>query len=155
MVHINKKTLNELNSSQATLIKMNLALSKYELSTQLLNALRIESIKHLYFKFKISFVKQIRRIPFTSSILDFLNEYYQDNACPEQSFASQITSTNQQLWIDILLTHTQLALKKLRDFYQTTDDETVHKILNIFTMMFEEKQQSSFYRNILASLIYN
>ena len=48
MVHINKKTLNELNSSQATLIKMNLALSKYELSTQLLNALRIESIKHLY-----------------------------------------------------------------------------------------------------------
>ena len=44
MAHINKAIIEDLNSTQATLIKMNLTLSKYAKSTPLLNALRIESI---------------------------------------------------------------------------------------------------------------
>ena len=137
MVHINKTTLNELNSSQATLIKMNLTLSKYALSTPLMNALRIETIKHLYFKFKILFVKQLKRIPLTSAILDFLEVHYLGNAGPEQSFLSQTAKANQLLGIDILRVNTQSALKKLNEYFQTTDQELVNKILNLCTMMFE------------------
>ena len=47
--------------TQATLIKMNLTLSKYALLTPLMNALRIETIKLLYLKFKILFVRQLKR----------------------------------------------------------------------------------------------
>ena len=155
MVHINRSTLNELNSTQATLIKMNLTLSKYALSTPILNALRIESIKHLYIKFKILFLKQIKLIPFTHSILDFLCEYYNQNTCPEQSFINQIHEASQLLQIDIFNTFPLVAIKKLNEYFQDTDAELISKILNLCTMMFQNKQQHGFYREILARILYN
>ena len=155
MVHINKATIEELNSTQATLIKMNLTLSKYAKSTPLLNALRIESIKHLYSKFKIIFIKQLKQIPFTSSILNFLNNYYRVNNCPEQSFISQAFEVNRLLSIDILASNSKLALKELENHFQNTDTEVINKILNICTMMFEDKARSKIYRDILAVLLYN
>ena len=134
---------------------MNLTLSKYALSTPLMNALRIESIKHLYVKFKILFVKQLKRIPLTSSKLEFLVEHYSDKTCPEQSFISQVDKANQLLGIDILDENIQNTLKKLNEYYQTTDEEKVTKILNLCTMMFEDKERRSFYREILARTLYN
>ena len=155
MVHINKATLNELNRTQATLIKMNLTLSKYALSTPLLNALRIESVKHLYLKFKIIFIKQLKQIQLTNSILNFLSEYYRVNICPEQSFISQIFEVNRLLSLDILQSNPNMTLKLLGDHFQSTDTELINKILNICTMMFEDKPRSRIYRDILAQLLYN
>ena len=155
MVHINKATLNELNTTQATLIKMNLTLSKYALSTPLLNALRIESVKHLYLKFKIIFIKQLKQIQLTNSILNFLSEYYRVNICPEQSFISQIFEVNRLLSLDILQSNPKMTLKLLGDHFQSTDTELINKILNICTMMFEDKPRSRIYRDILAQLLYN
>ena len=155
MVHINKATLEELNSTQSALIKMNLTLSKYAKSTPLLNALRIESIKHLYSKFKIIFIKQLKQIPFTSSIFNYLNSYYRINDCPEQSFISQAFEVNRLLSLDILTHNSKLALKKLEGHFQNTDVELTNKILNLCTMMFEDKARSKIYRDILALLLYN
>ena len=153
MVYINKATLSELNTTQATLIKTNLSLSKYALSTPLLNALRIESVKHLYSKFKVLFIKQLKQVPFTSSILNYLNEYYRVNTCPDQSFISQVYEVNRLLSLDILQSNTKLTLKLLAD--QNTDAELINKILNICTMMFEDKPRSQIYRDVLARLLYN
>ena len=68
MLYISKTTLRELNTTQASLNKMNLKVSKYTKSSPLLDTLRIESIKNLYYKFKILFVKQLRMISFTNSL---------------------------------------------------------------------------------------
>ena len=155
MVYINKATLSELNTTQATLIKTNLSLSKYALSTPLLNALRIESVKHLYSKFKVLFIKQLKQVPFTSSILNYLNEYYRVNTCPDQSFISQVYEVNRLLSLDILQSNTKLTLKLLADQFQNTDAELINKILNICTMMFEDKPRSQIYRDVLARLLYN
>ena len=45
MIYISQNTLQELNSMQASLVKMNLGLSKF---WPLLDNLRIESVKHRY-----------------------------------------------------------------------------------------------------------
>jgi hypothetical protein len=86
MININDSTLNELNSTQASLIKMNMSLSKFTKSTPLLNALKVESIMQIYFKFKILFIKQLIQINFTKDILEYLVEYYNNNTVPNQSF---------------------------------------------------------------------
>ena len=51
MLYISNNTLRELNTTQSSLNKMNLRVSKYDKSSPLLDALRIESIEHLYYKF--------------------------------------------------------------------------------------------------------
>ena len=81
MICISKSTLKELNTTQSTLIKMNLGLSKYARSSALLDTVRIESVKQLYYKFKLLFIK-----PFTNTLLEFLDEYYFEKECPSQSF---------------------------------------------------------------------
>ena len=154
MLYISQTTLRELNTTQASLIKMNLKVSKYAKSSPILDALRIESIKHLYYKFKILFVKQLRMIPFTNSLLEHLDEYYFEKHCPNQSFIGQLIDTNKLLGIDVLQVSTKTALATLKSFFQTTSEEMKTKILNISTMMSENKEKSWFYRNILAQLLY-
>ena len=145
MIYISKGTLKKLNTTQSTLIKMNLGLSKYARSSALLDALRIESVKHLYYKFKIIFISQLKKIPFTNTLLE----------CPDQSFIGQVIDTNRLLGINILQTPMKQTLETLKAFFQTTCDEVKVKIINISTMMSENKQQSWFYRDILAKLLYN
>ena len=99
--------LRELNSMQASLVKMNLGLSKFAKSSPLLDTLRIESVKHLYHKFKILFDKQLQQIPFTNHLFKYLVLYLKN------------------------------------------------KILNLCTMMSENKQFSWYYRNIIAQAFYN
>ena len=89
MIYISQNTLRELNSMQASLVKMNLGLSKFAKSSPLLDALRIESVKHLYHKFKILFVKQLQQIPFTNHLFKYLKEFYSDKNTPLQSFVQQ------------------------------------------------------------------
>ena len=129
-------------------------MSKYAKSSPILDALRIESIKHLYYKFKILFVKQLRMIPFTNSLLEHLDEYYFEKHCPNQSFIGQLIDTNKLLGIDVLQVSTKTALATLKSFFQTTSEEMKTKILNISTMKSENKEKSWFYRNILAQLLY-
>ena len=102
MIYISQNTLRELNSTQAALIKMNLGLSKYARSSPLLDALRIESVKHLYHKFKILFVKQLQQIPFTRTLLEYLGDYYCDKTCPSQSFIQQISETSRLISMNII-----------------------------------------------------
>ncbi len=50
---------------------------------------------------------------------------------------------------------TKEALNTLRSRYETTSHEMVAKIQNICTMMYENKDQFSFYRAILTRILYN
>jgi hypothetical protein len=155
MIYISKGTLKKLNTTQSTLIKMNLGLSKYARSSALLDALRTESVKELYYKFKIIFISQLKKIPFTNTLLDFLDDHYFEKECPNQSFVGQIIDTNRLLGMNILQTPMKQAPKALKAFFQKTSDEVKVKIINISTMMSENKQQSWFYRDILAKILYN
>ena len=140
MLYISKTTLRELNTTQASLIKMNLKVSKYAKSSPLLDALRVESIKNLYNKFKILFVKQLRMIPFTKSLLEYLDDYYYDRQCPNESFIGQIIDTNRLLAINVLEVSSKSALTTLKKFFQATSEELKVKILNISSMMSENKE---------------
>ena len=147
--------LRELNSMQASLVKMNLGLSKFAKSSPLLDALRIESVKHLYHKFKILFVKQLQQIPFTNHLFKYLKEFYSDKNTPLQSFVQQTKETSKLISMDIVESPTKTCLEGLREHCQSTSEEFKNKILNLCTMMSENKQFSWYYRNIIAQAFYN
>ena len=155
MIYISQNTLRELNSMQASLVKMNLGLSKFAKSSPLLDALRIESVKQLYHKFKILFVKQLQQIPFTNHLFKYLKEFYSDKNTPLQSFVQQTKETSKLISMDIVESPTKTCLEGLREHCQSTSEEFKNKILNLCTMMSENKQLSWYYRNIIAQALYN
>ena len=112
---------------QASLVKMNLGLSKFAKSSLLLDALRIESVKHLYHKFKILFVKQLQQIPFTNHLFKYLEEFYSDKNTPLQSFVQQTKETSKLIPMDIVESPTKHCLEGLREHYQSTSEEFKNK----------------------------
>ena len=156
MMYIGQSTLRELNSTQAALVKMNLGLSKFLKSSPLLDALRIKSVKHLYHKFKILFVEQIQQIPFTNHLFKYLEEFYSEKIIPLQSFVQQAKETSRLISdMNIVEAPIKTCLEGLREYCQSTSEEFKNKILNLCTMMSENKQFSCYYRNIIAQTLYN
>ena len=87
-------------------------------------------------------MKQLRIIPFTNSLLEYLDEYYFEKHCPNQSFIGHLIDTNRLLGIDVLQVSPKVALATLKSLIQTTSEEMKTIILILSTMMSEDKEKS-------------
>lgn len=157
MLYIRKGKLKEFNSLQSSLIKMNIGLSKKAKSTELLQALNIESISDLYYKFKIIFFHQIKSLKITTNIFDYLCKYYNNNKCPEQSYIKQMQDTCKLIEKDNFGNNkkedlSQLKLK-LNSSKRETDPELVRKTYNMLKLMIDNESQRIFYLNILRTIL--
>ena len=89
VLHIDKTCLKEIETRQNILVKNSIGLGKYCLTTPLFDSLKIESIKQLYMKHKVFFVKQIETNVLTKTLFSFLDEFYRHHKIPRGSFVAQ------------------------------------------------------------------
>ena len=81
-----------LESSQSTLIKNNLGLSKFARSGLLLDAISIDRLESTYFKHKFTFLRQVRSNVITLEIFNYTKNLGK-NSCKLWYFG-QINSLN-------------------------------------------------------------
>ena len=158
MLHIRKCKLNEYDSSQATLIKRAIGLSKFDRSTALLAALKIEKLMLLYYKYKILFLSQIRSVSHFNTILGYLDKYYSKNKPNERSFLKQLDDVSRVIGCNVKSIPKKEALDMLSRKFEPevvayTKEELLLKIRHICKMMFEDSHNRDYYKDILRKIL--
>jgi hypothetical protein len=153
MLHIRKSKLKDYDSTQATLIKNSTGLSKYVRTTPLINALKVRSITHLYYRMKIAFLKQLKLNQLTSDILNDLIQSYKHSKIPEASFVKQVSDTGHIIGKDVYATGYNACLDEIDKKFRAEDEEMVRRVGNLCKLMFEDRENSLFYKNILYSVL--
>ena len=156
--HIRKSKLKEYDRSQALLIKRNLGLSKFARNTVLLEALRINYISKLYYKFKILFYYQIKQSQALYQILEYLKKYYALYKCPDGSFVKQLKDSMNVIGVDPDEVNVKESLEALNNVYterieHPNKDELFRKIVNLCHLISSDQINSYFYKNILYKIL--
>jgi hypothetical protein len=89
--------LNEYNVRQNILLKQSIGLSKFSVSTPLLNVLNVERITELYCKHKLYFFKQIMINDLTEKVFLELQNHYKNRKSPKTSFIKQLVNVDLQV----------------------------------------------------------
>jgi hypothetical protein len=158
LLFISKSKLKQYDSAQATLIKNNIGLSKYHRSTPLLAALNIDKISKLYAKFKFLFIEQLKSVSITANIFNYLKRFYQNHACSQMSYFSQLKSMNEFFGVDLE------SFKKKEEFIEVlnakfqpmeSDNELVRKTYNFCKLISCDSTNKGYYTNILRNVLRN
>ena len=100
------------------LLKNIFGLSKFCRSSSLMSVLKIKSITKLYDKYKILFLRQIKRNSFTKEIFEILHHRYTAHVIPpKESYFSIIKDMNNKydLNIDVKMHHNDIkGFRKFR-----------------------------------------
>ena len=78
IMSLNFKKINELNMSQNFLVRFMLRLNKFNHISDINSALKIMNIKHLYYKHKLGFIKQIKNNSISNQIYNILKNQNKD-----------------------------------------------------------------------------
>jgi hypothetical protein len=150
--------LNEYNIRQNLMIKQSIGLSKYALSTPLLNALRIEKIPEIYHKHKIYFFRQIMMNRLTKKVYETLKKHYTDKKIPKTSFVKQLQIVNSEVGYAVTPeTYKQFLIDFSNKFKCENIGlcESVVFYLNCLDKCKESEHEYAECREILSLLLYN
>jgi hypothetical protein len=115
---ISKTTLNILNVRQNILVKNVLGFSKYVHTKPLFQSLCIESIHHTYDKYKILFLKQIKKNDLTKRLYEYLTKFYSlAKKIPLESYVHIINKLAEKLNVQLGDCTTKEICVKLSDHY--------------------------------------
>jgi hypothetical protein len=160
-VKIPYKKINELDVRQNTLLKNAIGLSKFVRTTPLFRCLRVETIKQLYQKRKVSFISQIKQNEVCKYVYTFLrNKYTKDMQFKKnnKSFIKQIFQIENELRIDIDEYDNEVILMLLEiklDVPGVEVLESVNKVLfNIKIRMKNGREYFFLYKNLSDILSY-
>ena len=100
-IYITNSKLKELNARQNQLIRNSIGVAKFNRMSPLNEALEIESIQTIYFKHKISMLKQLNNNTLTSNLFKYLNLYYKKNSNEKSCFKHQIDQLGNYTHLDL------------------------------------------------------
>jgi len=127
--------LHEYNVKQNVMLKQAIGLSKYTLSTPLLNVLRVEKIEEIYIKHKLYFFKQIMSNMLTRDVFLFLKEFYPRNKAPQESYNRQIELVDRRIGFAVTLETCNLALSIISKKFSCRNLGLIDSIYFFFSMM--------------------
>jgi len=104
------------------MLKQAIGLSKYALSTPLLNALRVEKIDEIYLKQKLYFFKQIMSNKLSKDVFLFLKKFYPRNEAPHESYNKQLELVNRRIGFAVSLETCKQALNDISNMYSCLID---------------------------------
>jgi hypothetical protein len=156
-LHLPAYKLNEYNTRQNLLLKQAIGLSKFALSTPLLNSLRVEKITEVYMKQKLYFFKQIMSNSLTKVAYDFLKEFYPKNKAPKESFVKQLELVNRQIRFSVCLETYKKAINDLSDLFlcENGESESVSFLLRKMDETKYSESEWKIHRNSLSLLLHN
>lgn len=117
LVSISRQQLKSFDTRLGILLKSCFYLSKFSRSKPLLNALRIDSFTHLYFKFKILFNKQVTHNQLTNSIYNDLSIFYQSKTSSKLSYFRQRRDCERVLMCELTGDRKHLLEKLVSKFH--------------------------------------
>lgn len=101
LVNISRQQLKNFDTRLGILFKSCFYLSKFSRTKPLLNALKVDTFTHLYFKFKILFNKQVTQNQLVMEIFKDLSIFYQNNTVAKLSYFRQRKDTEKILQCDL------------------------------------------------------
>ena len=149
VVSISKTVLKQLDIRQGILIKMSLGLSKFSRTRPLLDALNINPVSELYYKFKYLFRKQINNNYLVLGVYNELNEYYGRSRIPKYSFIRQLKELDKVVENFSNLDKKEF-LQKLREKFRSDNLGLVDSIRYVIN----EYNNNEMARSLLRSLLW-
>jgi hypothetical protein len=156
-IHLPSYKINEYNTRQNNMIKQAIGLSKFAVSTPLLNALRVEKISEVYLKQKIYFFKQIMLNNLTKTVYDSLKHIYSSKITPKESFCNQIRIVNSQTNFSISIERYKESLIAISKIF-LCEQELCDRVSSLLDEMDSNKKDEiewSNSRQALSILLYN
>jgi hypothetical protein len=157
-LYISKSKLNEYNTRQNILLKQSIGISKYALSTPLLNVLKVEKINEIYFKHKFYFYKQIMSNNLTKSIFLDLSSWYLGKKISKHSFLKQIQEVDLEVGFSCSLEAGKTYLSILENLFKSDRPE----LCNTLVQKLQELDNSKYWdekwrvvRDEIALLLFN
>jgi hypothetical protein len=120
IMSLNLKTINELNMSQNFLVRFMLGLNKFNHISDINSALKIMNIKHLYYKHKLGFIKQIKNNSISNQIYNILKNQDKDYNT-SLSFLKDVDAMCEFLKINRQEIESKNIDKKLNDVFYKSD----------------------------------
>jgi hypothetical protein len=157
-LYLSAQKINEYNIRQNIMLKQSIGLSKYALSTPLLNVLKIQKISELYFKYKLIFYKQIMANSLTKKVFYALENLYKDKNIPKFSFLKQINLVNLQIGFTCSLTTYNKSVETLTSIFSEKNIELCKNVSRLLDKMDSDKKDDVLWsesRKELSLLLYN
>jgi hypothetical protein len=157
-LHLPASKLNEYNMRQNILLKQAVGLSKYALSTPLLNVLKVEKISEIYLKHKFYFYKQIMHNDLTRNVFSYLNEFYSPGKSKKHSYISQISNVDMQVGFSCSVEAGRVYLEKIESLFKCPNEGLCDTLLFHLNELDKNKNCDTKYnetRNTIAELLYN
>ncbi len=157
-LYLTATKLHEFDIRQNILIKQSIGLSKYALSTPLLNALKIEKISEIYHKHKVYFFRQIMLNNLTKDVYETLKTVYTDKKVPPTSFMKQLLIVNLQVGYSVSLETYKFFLIDFSEKFKCKNNglcDSIRFYLNKLGLCKESDRDYEECRNTLSLLLYN
>jgi hypothetical protein len=150
--------LKEYNMRQSLLLKQAVGLSKYAVSTPLLNVLKVEKISEIYMKHKLFFYKQLMHNNLTKEVLQYLQDFYLTAKASKHSFTTQLTNVDRQVGFTCSVEAGKTYLEKIENLFKCRNDGLCDTLLFHLNELDRNKSCDTKYsetRNTIAGLLYN
>jgi hypothetical protein len=158
-IKIPLKKINELDVRQNTLLKNAIGLNKYVRTTPLVRCLRIETVKQLYQKRKVSFINQINQNEVCGYVYKFLRNKYERNLQfkkNNKSFIKQIFQIEKELKIDIDEYNSKVVLMLIDMKLNVSEKDVLESVKQVITDIkkcIKTGREYFFLYNKLASIL--
>jgi hypothetical protein len=157
-LYLTDKKINEYNTRQNNMLKQAIGLSKFAVSTPLLNVLKVEKITEVYLKQKIYFFKQVMLNNLTKNVFESLHEYYSMRVTPRESFCKQLELVNRQINFTTSLVCYKESLKALNNIFKCKNLELCDGVSRLLYEMDSNKTDEVLWsqsRQALSTLLFN
>ena len=157
-LHLPEYKIKEFNIRQNMMLKQAIGLSKFALSTPLLNALKVEKITEVYMKQKLYFYKQIMSNKLTKQVFNCIKEFYPRNKAPKESYLKQLELVNMQIGFSVSLETYKKSLSDLSNIFLCKNKGLVDSVCSLIYKMDTDKKDENIWkihRDALSVLLYN
>ena len=131
-LYIGESKLDELDVRQNLLIKRAIGIKKLRGSSPLNKVIKIDSIKQLYMKHKMFFLKQLMNDKVCKDVLLYLKGYYRTFDRQNTTFCKQLDYVGKKIFIDCAEYSGNISLALIDDLFKCKNDGLVDSIKFIF-----------------------
>jgi len=134
-VLISESKLKEFEIRQNLLVKQVIGIKKYSKMKELRNAIGLDSIKALYCKHKIFFLRHLMKNNVCTEIFNYLKGYYSKFDQTNTSFCKQIDFLNKKLYIDCTLYNYKTSLEIIEHHFKPKNQGLIDSIKYVINMI--------------------
>ncbi|CAF0857609.1 unnamed protein product [Brachionus calyciflorus] len=155
-VFISETKLKEFDKRQNLLIKQVIGLKKYSKMKELRNAIDLDSVRALYCKHKIFFLRHIEKSNVCSGIFKYLKDHYVKFDRQNTSFCKQIDFLSKKLYVDCTKYSYKISLEIIVHHFKSKNNgltDSIKYVISMITSLMNQKNEFFYLYNGLNLLL--